>query len=515
MPAPRMLNTPVQVLGRPLIQGNDIYPSNQSNEKGREGLVGGDGRPGRQSEETLKSTNGTATSPVSGASRQPTFATLSSSQQPTSVTATYTVSVQSISSATPRPSGGARVEVESLPGQNQIKPNLDDARLDTPMLPGVNQDTSNMGEVPQPIMPAVAANGLSPPPGPPAMTVDKPLQGQSQVMPPPASPSAPTGPPAPGGPSNPPGGPPGGPGGPCAGPLGPPGMPPPGPASSVPAPPLPPTPSAPSGPPGPPKPPMDGPPMHGLPPTAAAAPPPAPPTLPAVTTSSSNPSTTSTSTSTITTTPSITSSEQTFAPVSSSSLRLSSITSFVTLTRSEQGKENSLPTLAPAGIVSPTTAVTPQAINVGQSLTVIFSSTSAIAAASSTATAAADTQDGSGLHPTMRTLLIVFVILGVLSLVVATIAFMMVRSHRRRSAQQQSMRDLPPSDAPNDRIGVTTHISAGPNENPFLTASEKAIIETASTDGASKKNVRNSSRFSDAVSSFVEKSRSLTYKISP
>ncbi|KAJ4408178.1 hypothetical protein N0V91_003527 [Didymella pomorum] len=172
--------------------------------------------------------------------------------------------------------------------------------------------------------------------------------------------------------------------------------------------------------------------------------------------------------------------------------------------------------MAPASIVSPTTAATPQAINVGQSLTVIVSSTSAIAAASSTATAAADTQGGSGLHPTMRTLLIVFVVLGVLSLLVAIIAFMMVRSHRRRErAQHQNTGNLTPSDAPNDRIGVTTHITAEPNDNPFLTASEKAIIDTASIDGASEKNVKNSSRFSDAVSSFVEKSRSLTYKISP
>lgn len=104
---------------------------------------------------------------------------------------------------------------------------------------------------------------------------------------------------------------------------------------------------------------------------------------------------------------------------------------------------------------------------------------------------------------------------GVLSLFVAVIALMVFRSHRRRSAQQQSMRDLPPSDVLAKRVGVTTRITAEPDDNPFLTASEKAIIDTASADGASEKNVKNSSRFSDAVSSFVEKSRSLTYKISP
>jgi hypothetical protein len=250
-----------------------------------------------------------------------------------------------------------------------------------------------------------------------------------------------------------------------------------------------------------------------------------------MTTSSFISPTTSTLTSTKTTTSSITTPKQSFPPVSSSPLSLSSVTSFVTLTRSEQGKENSSPTLAPPSIVKPTITATPQAIAVGQSLTVIFSSTGTIAAASSTATAVADTQGGSSLHPTMRTLLIVFVILGkssltlsnqtvtyvsigVLSLIVAIIAFTLVRSHRRRSAQQQNMRDLPASDRPNERIGVTTHITAEPNDNPFLTASEKAIISTASTDAVSE-NVKNSSRFSDAVSSFIEKSRSLTYKISP
>jgi len=69
-------------------------------------------------------------------------------------------------------------------------------------------------------------------------------------------------------------------------------------------------------------------------------------------------------------------------------------------------------------------------------------------------------------------------------------------------------------DASNDRLGVTTHIFADPNENPFLTASERAIIDTAaSPDGASDPN--NSSGISVAISSYIKKSRRLTYKISP
>lgn len=64
------------------------------------------------------------------------------------------------------------------------------------------------------------------------------------------------------------------------------------------------------------------------------------------------------------------------------------------------------------------------------------------------------------------------------------------------------------------KIGNTTQISAEANENPFLTASEKAIINRASA-AKDAPDVNSPSRFSDAVSSFIEKSRRLTYKISP
>lgn len=76
------------------------------------------------------------------------------------------------------------------------------------------------------------------------------------------------------------------------------------------------------------------------------------------------------------------------------------------------------------------------------------------------------------------------------------------------------MRNQNPYDASSDCTGITTHISADPNDNPFLTASEKAIVNrAASSDGASE--VHNSSRLSDAVNSFIKKSRSLAYKTSP
>lgn len=68
--------------------------------------------------------------------------------------------------------------------------------------------------------------------------------------------------------------------------------------------------------------------------------------------------------------------------------------------------------------------------------------------------------------------------------------------------------------ASSDHVRVTTHISANLNDNPFLTASEKAIVDTAAPpDGTS--DVNNSASISDAISSFIQKSRRLTYKISP
>lgn len=102
-----------------------------------------------------------------------------------------------------------------------------------------------------------------------------------------------------------------------------------------------------------------------------------------------------------------------------------------------------------------------------------------------------------------------------MSIIVAIVISIMVRSHKRRSgASKNNARHQGPYDASDDRTGVTTHISADPNDNPFLTASEKAIINrAASPDGEIDMN--NSSRFADAISSFINKSRSLTYKISP
>ncbi|KAF2630559.1 hypothetical protein BU25DRAFT_242313 [Macroventuria anomochaeta] len=457
---PRRPITPVQVLDRYLVRRSNFTASDDPNEKGREGLVGADGRSGGQPGEVLKGINRTKSSTGQEQPR-PTFAVPSALQSSPSLRITYTISVRTTPSATSIPEGGARVEIESLPGQNQNKPNLDDARIEAPALPGVNQDTSNMGEVLKPGSPA-AAGAPERPSNAPAITVNKPLPGQNQANP--VMGEAP-----------------------------------------LPVPPLP---------------------ALALPPA-----PPIPPPSPLVTSSASAPSSSNEpsvySVQTATTSTSLsTSAASTLTPLasSSSSFTLSSVTSFVKLTRSEQGKEEAPVTLALSNTttlsatstsVIPADNATPQAIAVAQSFSGALSSMTAIAAATLTPTAIPNNQDGSILHPTARTLLILFVILGALSILVAIVIFMMIRSHKNRSrAQRQAAMNQNLYDAPNDRIGVTTHISADPNDNPFLTASEKAIIDrAASPDGAADAN--NSSSFSDAISSFIKKSRSVAYKISP
>lgn len=517
MLAPRRLDSLAQLSDHPLNREINIATSHESNEKGREGLVDNKGRTEERSEEMLKGVGRTAKS-SSQEQTQPSRSSLPGSKGQTSLTWIYTVANQARSARRSSREGGAGIEIESLPGQNQNKPVLNDALAEDPALAGVDQDASNTSKNPKPITPVAIANAPPPPPaGPPAMTVDKPLPGQNQVMPPAAP-----GPPAPGsvpsGPSAP------GSGSPSL--TGVPGTQPPGPALSAPAPPASPPPGPAS--PPPPGPGTPGPGSPGLgpgsPPPAAAAPPPGPPPPPPP----APPMMTSlSSTATVATT-----SKQTSTLAPSSTPLLSPVTSFVTITRSEQGKGNSPSTQALPSAASATTTVTPQAIAVAQSFSTIFPSTIAVAVASSTSTASANGQDGSILHPTMRTLLIVFVILGksfsalstlpltyllsgVLAIIIAIIIFTMVKSHRRHRAQHQKARSQGSTDDSSNHIGVTTSISADPNDNPFLTASEKAIIDTASSDGASVKDMKNSSRFSDAVNSFVEKTRSRAYKISP
>ncbi|KAJ4346295.1 hypothetical protein N0V95_005505 [Ascochyta clinopodiicola] len=330
------------------------------------------------------------------------------------------------------------------------RPTFDDAKVESAALPGVNQDTSKMGELSKPGPPASSEE----PSALPAVTVNTPLPGQNQANP-------------------------------IIGDL-----------ASLPVPLSPP-------------------------------PPPALVDSPASTSSLSSaptPSVVQSSTFSSVSTESRRSTE-TSLTMSSSTFTPSPVTSFVTITRSTQAKEEApitsaltgtFPTSAAITSIIPTNGANPQAIAVAQSVTGILSSMTVMATASLTPTIQPSSEeDGTILHPTARTLLILFVILGALSILIAIVVCMMTRSHRKRSrAQKQAFANQNPYDAPNAPVGVTTHISANPNDNPFLTVSEKAIVDrAASPDGASGLN--NASSISDAITAFINKSRRMTYKISP
>ena len=355
MLTPRWPDTPVLVLDTHLVRKRDLTISNDRNGQRRDGLmdeVGGRrGQPG----EMLKGVNATTGSAGRAGQEQPhpTASVLPVSQaRPTRTT--YIVSVQSTQSAATRSEGGARVEIEALPGQNQDKPSLDDVKIQPQVLPGVNQDTSNMGEVPKPVTAATPTSA-------PAITVDRPLPGQNQANP-------------------------------IMGevlPL---------PAPTAPAPPT-------------------------L-PTLPSQPPPLPPPVSSTSSALSPSSEVSASLLQATMVSTSLASSTVSMPVSiitSSMFTPSAITSFVTITRSEQGKEGSKATLAlsstlPSSISETSTdqteSATPQAVAVAQSIPGVISATTAIATITLTPTATASDQGGSILHPTARTLLILFVILG-------------------------------------------------------------------------------------------------------
>ncbi|XPS79435.1 hypothetical protein M3J09_011418 [Ascochyta lentis] len=374
----------------------------------------------------------------------------SASQAPAPQTV-YTISFLPAPAATLIPDGGTRAGIEGLPGQNQNKPNLDGAKIEAETLPGVNQDTSNMGE---PLNPGVQVNPKQPSAAP-EITVNRPLPGQNQANPIMGEPA----------------------------PL---------PVPSPLPPPL----------------------------TVVQSPAPQPSSSRAPTPSSVLSTNTSTAPS------DSRKSTQTSSAVLSSTATPLSVATFVTITRSNQGKEQapvttlSLTSAFPTPIISasviPMDTATPQAIAVVQSISGMLSSATMVATATLTpAVLSSDQQDGGILHPTARILLIVFVILGALSILIAIVVCMMVRSHKRHSrAQKQAVISQNPYDASSDRIGVTTHISANSNDNPFLTTSEKAIIDRAASPNGTP-DMNYSSSISDAITSFINKSRRLTYKISP
>lgn len=355
MPAPRRPNITVLVPDSRFVRHNNSALKEELNEPRREGVVEGDGvwrKQVQKMKENIKaasSTGRTLSSPIS----------LEAPPTPQAAT-TYTVSIPATTYAASIPERGAEVEIGTLAVQDRNKPNIAEPKLEAQTLPGVNQDTSNMGEVPKSSFSSVAENSERPSAAP-AITVNKPLPGQNQVNPivdelsPPMLLSLPT---------------------------------------------------------------------ISSPPTPSYVSPAAPPIHCTTSTSTSSSEATvvlvqSMATSNVIVKPTI--STLTSPVASFSSLTSLLIASFVTITQSEQGNEASPVTLARSSSVaksitstsaSPAYNTEPQAIVVAQSFAGIFTSTTTIAATTIIPATVTNDQDGSILHPTTRTLLILFVILG-------------------------------------------------------------------------------------------------------
>lgn len=88
----------------------------------------------------------------------------------------------------------------------------------------------------------------------------------------------------------------------------------------------------------------------------------------------------------------------------------------------------------------------------------------------------------------------------------------MIRSHKRRS--QALNNDAKHQDPYVSSVDYTGSTTADTTNNPFLTASEKAIINRAALSDT-EHNTNDFSKITDAISLFINKSRRLTYKISP
>ncbi|OAL49333.1 hypothetical protein IQ07DRAFT_645300 [Pyrenochaeta sp. DS3sAY3a] len=205
-----------------------------------------------------------------------------------------------------------------------------------------------------------------------------------------------------------------------------------------------------------------------------------------------------------------------------------SSTTFATVTTSDQLTGQGLVT---SEITSPAQSATAAQLFSAIASVTISSSTLASSTASPQATSiSADAQQQSRLGPLARTLFIIFGVLGAVTILIAFAIIIMMKSSKKRS---QTPEEQQPNESPipdnffdnassaQSEYSVTTHISATNsvtnNNNLFLTESEKAIVTRAATpDGEPSANLTNAgSRFTDAINAFIEKSRRLTYKITP
>ncbi|KAH8633897.1 hypothetical protein IG631_12533 [Alternaria alternata] len=209
----------------------------------------------------------------------------------------------------------------------------------------------------------------------------------------------------------------------------------------------------------------------------------------------------------------ISTSSSTESSTTTSSSTLPPVLTFVTITRTAQGKEDAQTTTQT--VPAPLAVTTPQSAS---SLVVGSATPSSLATAVSV-------EPQSGLTPLARSLFILF---GVLVWV--------MRSNKRRAqtARQQAAQNPAQETEEYDGYGNTIHISSNNSIKTFLTESEKAIVNRAATpdgdtdvsllasmnnhrdiNGLPQASAKSSHHLTDAINSFITKSRRLTYKISP
>ncbi|KAI4918198.1 hypothetical protein J4E90_002579 [Alternaria incomplexa] len=206
------------------------------------------------------------------------------------------------------------------------------------------------------------------------------------------------------------------------------------------------------------------------------------------------------------------------------------VLTFVTITRTAEGKEDIRP--------STQTIMAPQAVTTRQSVssglrTLSLASGSALPSSLATAVSV---EPQHGLTPLARTLFILFGVLGFVTILLAIGVTLIMRSNRRRAqAARKQAAGSPIKDIEEcDGYGNITRVSANSSIKNFLTEPEKAIVNRAATpdgepdvstlhpqtqyndaNGILQASTRPTNALTEAINSFITKSRRLTYKISP
>ncbi|EFQ91000.1 hypothetical protein PTT_12231 [Pyrenophora teres f. teres 0-1] len=232
----------------------------------------------------------------------------------------------------------------------------------------------------------------------------------------------------------------------------------------------------------------------------------------------------------------------TAAPTITSSPDLSpQVVTFVTVTRTEEGKE----------YFSTESLAVPQTVNTPQMLSSSIPAPPAMETVLAVPAASDSFEPRRGLTPVSRALFILFGVLGILSMIIALVVFCIMRSNKKKRMQAFQQRTPNPfaddfkiddnhgrATRASSEYGRNTQIASEyggsirasseysrptrassiyPPNRPVMTDSEKAIVDRAATPDGSQEasNKKPNARLTDAINTFLAKSRRLTYKITP